>query len=201
MMDRGKAHDVAEAARRFAESLADSYRVIYERAADSTERQQALAREFSELVAGNLREQSEANRSTARRLSEQADKQREAGQALARESVEAYVGFLDSAFAPYRVSDQGQARAGSDAAADVVDLAASTTRAAADATADTMQAAESAAGPPPFEDYDDMNVEEITEQLDKLSAVGLARVRDYERRNENRRTLLAEVERRMEASS
>lgn len=200
MMDRGRAQDVAEAARRFAESLADSYRVIYERAADSTERQQALAREFSELVAGNLREQSEANRSTARRLSEQADKQREAGQALARESVEAYVGFLDSAFAPYRMSAQGQARAGTDAAANVVDLAANTTRATADAMADTGQTEESAAGPP-FEDYDDMNVDEITEQLDKLSDVGLVRVRDYERRNENRRTLLAEVERRMEASS
>jgi hypothetical protein len=60
MVDRGKARDVNEAARRFAEtlaeSLAESYRVVYGQAAESAERQQRLAQEFSELVANNLRE-------------------------------------------------------------------------------------------------------------------------------------------------
>jgi hypothetical protein len=44
-------------------------------------------------------------------------------------------------------------------------------------------------------------VDEITERLDDLSDTELMRVRDYERRNKNRETLLAQVERRMEASS
>ena len=89
MVDRGKARDVNEAARRFAETLAESYRVVYGQAAESGERQQRLAQEFSELVANNLREQAEGGRSGAQRLSEQADRQQEAGRALAQESVEA----------------------------------------------------------------------------------------------------------------
>jgi hypothetical protein len=56
MVDRGRAQDVNEAATRFAETLADSYRLVYGQAAESGERQQRLAQEFSELVANNLRE-------------------------------------------------------------------------------------------------------------------------------------------------
>ena len=56
MMDRGKARDVNEAARRFAETLADSYRLVYGQAAESGQRQQQRAQQFSELVAQNLRE-------------------------------------------------------------------------------------------------------------------------------------------------
>jgi len=74
MVDRGKARDVNEAARRSAETLAESYRVVYAQAAESGERQQRLAQEFSELVANNLKEQAEGSRSSAKRLSEQADR-------------------------------------------------------------------------------------------------------------------------------
>lgn len=51
MTDAGKARDLNEAARRFAETLADSYRLVYQQAAESGERQELRAREFSELVA------------------------------------------------------------------------------------------------------------------------------------------------------
>jgi hypothetical protein len=37
--NQGKARDVNEAARRFAETLADSYRIVYGQAAESRERQ------------------------------------------------------------------------------------------------------------------------------------------------------------------
>jgi hypothetical protein len=102
MADRGRARDVNEAAERFAETLADSYRLVYGHAAESAERQQQRAREFSELVTNNLREQTEAGRANAQRLSEQAARQQEAGQALARQSVEAYTQFLIDAFSSYR---------------------------------------------------------------------------------------------------
>ena len=102
MVDRGRARDVNEAARRFAETLAESYRLVYAQAAESGERQQRRAQEFSELVARNLREQTEASRSGAERLSEQAHRQQQAGQEFARESVEAYAEFLDTAFSRYR---------------------------------------------------------------------------------------------------
>jgi hypothetical protein len=141
MVDRGKARDVNEAARRFAETLAESYRVVYAQAAESGERQQRLAQEFSELVANNLQEQ--------------ADRQEEAGRALAKESLGAYMDFLDSTFSQYRAG----AMASGQTAAGVVG-------AVGDATARTMEAATE--GPQrtaetatfPIAGYDELNVEE-----------------------------------------
>jgi hypothetical protein len=102
MVDRERAQDVNEAARSFAETLAESYRVVYGQATESSGRQQQRAREFSELVSSNLREQAEAGRASAQQLSEQAARQREAGQQLGRESVEAYAQFLNDAFSRYQ---------------------------------------------------------------------------------------------------
>ncbi|HYQ83918.1 MAG TPA: hypothetical protein VEP28_07935, partial [Rubrobacter sp.] len=102
MTDQEKARDLNEAAARFAETLADSYRLVYDQAAESGERQRRLAQEFSDLVTTNLKEQAEAGRSRAQQLSEQAGRQREAGQEFTRESVEAYAGFLDDAFSRYQ---------------------------------------------------------------------------------------------------
>src|ERR671916_1525210 len=48
VVDRGSARDVNEAADRFAETIAESYRVVYGQAAESSERQQQLARESVE---------------------------------------------------------------------------------------------------------------------------------------------------------
>ena len=55
MVSRGRAQDLNEAANRFAETLADSYRLVYGQAAQSAERQQQRAQEFSELVSSSLR--------------------------------------------------------------------------------------------------------------------------------------------------
>ena len=76
--------------------------------------------------------------------------------------------------------------------------AGATAGAAADAT---RESADIAAGRPPFSDYDEMNVEEITEQLDSLSEAELRRTRNYEQGNKNRQTLVAEMDHRLEASS
>jgi hypothetical protein len=107
MTDQGKGRDLNEAAARFAETLADSYRLVHDQAAESGERQKRYAQEFSDLVATNLKEQVEAGRSGAQQLTEQAGRQREAGQEFTRESVEAYAEFLDDAFSRYR-SGAGQ---------------------------------------------------------------------------------------------
>ena len=110
MTDQAKARDVNEAAQRFAETLADSYRLVYGQATESAERQQQRAQEFSKLVQGNLKEQAEAGRANVEQLTEQASRQREAGQALARESVEAYTQFLNDAFSrvPRRHGSSGR---------------------------------------------------------------------------------------------
>ena len=205
-MDRGKAQDVNEAARRFAETLADSYRTVYGQAAEAGERQQQRAQEFSELVAANLREQTEAGRSGAQELSEQAARQQQAGQALARESVEAYAQFLDDAFARYRSGTEMAAQNARDGARTLADTTAGmvgATAGAAGATAGaaagaTREAADAATFPIPG--YDSMTVEEIEGRLGPLTDDQVGRLRDHERQNQNRTTLIDRYDAKLRAS-
>ena len=192
MVDRRRARDLNEAASRFAETLADSYRLVYEQAAESAERQQQRAREFSELVSSSLREQSEAGGANAQRLSEQADRQREA-----------YAEFLDAAFSGYR---EGAERATQNAQAGVRTLTDTATGLLGTATGvvgATVEGAEQAAEAAvfPIEGYDEMNVEEISGRLNDLSVEELQVVRDYEERGEGRKTLLEQMDRKIRATS
>jgi hypothetical protein len=197
MVDRRREQAVDEAAARFADTLAESYRIVYEQAAEARERQGRFAQDFSERVLEHLKEQTESGRAASERLADQARRQQEAGRAFAQESVSAYMDFLDTAFSQYREgtqraagSAQEGARAGSQAIADVVGITAGATRATAD----------SAAGQPPIDGYDEMNVDEATSRLDGLSEAELMRVRNYEQGNKNRETLIAEIDRRLKAT-
>ncbi len=206
MVDRGKARDVNEAARRFAETLAESYRLVYGQAAESAQRQQQRAQEFSELVTNNLREQTEAGRANAQQLSEQAARQQEAGQALARESVEAYTQFLDEAFSRYRSGTEqaaGSAQEGMRTLTDTTTGLLGTATGVVGATAGaTVEGAEQAAEAAmfPIEGYDEMNVDEVSERLDGLSVEELQLVRDYEELNKGRETLLERMDRKIRSA-
>ena len=205
MTEQGRATDVNEAARRFAETLADSYRLVYGQATESAERQQERAREFSDMVQGSLQEQAEAGRANMGQLTEQANKQREAGQQFARESVEAYTQFLNDAFSQYRASTeqaagsvQEGARTLSNTATGLVGTATGMVGSAAEAQVDAANAAaESVVFP--ISGYDDMNVDEISKELNDLSADELRLVRDYEERNKNRDSLLEQMDRKIRA--
>ena len=63
------------------------------------------------------------------------------------------------------------------------------------------QAAECVATGVPIQDYDNLNVGEIAEQLDNLSTEELQAARAYERQNKNRDTLLEQIDRRINAAS
>ena len=106
MVDRKKEQAVDEAAARFADTLAESYRIVYEQAVETRGRQGQLAQDFSERVMDHLREQSQSGQAISERLTDQARKQQEAGQAFARESVNAYMEFLNTAFSQYREGAQ-----------------------------------------------------------------------------------------------
>jgi hypothetical protein len=211
MTDPARARDLNEAARRFAETLSDSYRLVYRQAQEAGERQRERAQEFSELVAGNLREQTEASRAGARTLSEQAERQRRAGEDLARESVEAYAEFLDEAFSRYRsgteraaqIVQEGMETTGRTATgllgAATGAVAEATGRAAASAASGAEQAAEAVAFP--IEGYDRMNAEEISGRLDGLSVEELQLVRDHEELNEGRKTLLEQMDHKIRSAS
>ncbi len=202
MVDQGRARDVNEAARRFAETLADSYRLVYAQAAEAGERQERRAQEFSELVAQNLREQTEASRSNAQRLSEQAARQQEAGQALARESVEAYAEFLDDAFSRYQSGTERAAQNVQEGTMAAGRTVAGVVGAATGAVGATVEGAERAAEAAvfPIEGYDEKNVEEISKRLNDLSVEELQLVRDYEELNKRRETLLEQMDRKIRAA-
>ena len=203
MTDRGSARDVNEAARRFAETLAESYRVVYGQASESSERQQQRAREFSELVSSNLSEQAEAGRANAQQLSGQAAGQQEAGQQLARESVEAYTQFLNDAFSRYQSNTERAAQSAQEGARTLTET---TTGLLGTATGAVGGVAGAAAGEAveavvfPIEGYDEMNVEEISGRLDGLSVEELQLVRDYEELNKKRETLLERMDRKIRAA-
>ena len=199
MVDQGRARDVNEAAARFAETLADSYRVVYGQASESAERQQQRAREFSELVSSNLSEQTEASRANAQQLSEQARKQQEA-----------YAEFLDTAFSNYRAGTEQATQRAQESVRTLTDtttgLLGTATGAVGTATGAASDAAGAAAGATveavvfPIDGYDEMNVDEVSERLDGLSVEELQLVRDYEETNKKRETLLEKMDRKIRAS-
>jgi uncharacterized protein YktB (UPF0637 family) len=53
----------------------------------------------------------------------------------------------------------------------------------------------------PIVGYDEMNVREIGERLESLTAAEIRRVREYEKRNKNRETLIEQFDRKLRAAS
>ena len=140
MVDRRREQAVDEAAAKFADTLAESYRIVYEQAAEARERQGRFAQDLSERVLEHLKEQTESGHAASEQLADQARRQQEAGRAFTQESVNAYMDFLDTAFSQYREGTQraaGSAQEGAPGA--------------------TRATAESAAGQPPIDGYDEMN--------------------------------------------
>ncbi len=108
-MDERQQKQVNEAANKFAESLTEAYRAVAGRSVSAQELNAQLTQEFFNGVINNLRTQAENNRALAEDLIEQQRKQQEASQALAQESVNAYMDFLNSMFSYYRGSlDEAQ---------------------------------------------------------------------------------------------
>ena len=196
MADRGGTQDLNEAANRFAQTLADSYRLVYGQASESAERQQQRAREFSELVSSSLEEQTEAGRANAQQLSEQAARQREA-----------YAQFLDTAFAQYRAGTEQATKSAQEGVRTLTDtttgLLGTATGAAGAAAGSAVESAEQAAEAVvfPIEGYDEMNVDEVSERLEGLSVEELQLVRDYEELNKGRETLLERMDRKIRSAA
>jgi hypothetical protein len=72
---------------------------------------------------------------------------------------------------------------------------------AAEETARVIETTAPTNGSLPIAGYDEKSVGEITARLDILTVDQLERLKDYERRNKNRGTLIREIERRIGAAS
>ena len=111
-MDNRQKQQVNEAAEKFADALKESYQSIANRSVSAQELNAQLTQEFFNGVINNLRTQAEGNRALSEDLIAQQRKQQEATRALAQESVNAYMDFLNSMFAYYQGNlDEAQRRA------------------------------------------------------------------------------------------
>ena len=103
-MDQKQQQQVNEAAEKFADALKESYQSIADRSVSAQELNAQLTQDFFNGVINNLRTQAEGNRALSEDLIEQQRKQQEASQALAQESVNAY---MDLAYAPFTYYKEG----------------------------------------------------------------------------------------------
>jgi hypothetical protein len=180
-MDDQQARRINEAAQEFAQALVESYRTATGRAVSAQELTAELTQNFFNSVIDNLRSQTESNLAMIQELSDQQQRQQEAAQALAQGSVSAYMDFLDSMFLFYRRS--------------VEEIERSAERSA------EVSPESRADGSLPLEDYDSLNVREVSARLNELSVEEIRQLRDYEARNKNRRSLLERFDNRIEAGS
>ena len=157
-----------------------SYRTVIENAFALQERTLEFARSLLESPTEALRAQSENNRATLDALAEQSRRQQEALENVVRESANAYVNLIQAPFYYYQEV-----------------LEAMTSPWTSPGSAPESQAK----GDLPLEDYDSMNVRQVSERLGELSVEEIRQLRDYEAKNKDRRTLLNRFDARIEAGS
>jgi hypothetical protein len=187
-MDERQIESVNEAAQRFAEAVRESYQTVADRAVSAQQLNAELTQNFFNSVINNLRSQAESNRQMTQDLQGQQERQREATQALTQESVGAYMDFVNSMFSYYQGTVESTEPQG--------------TREATE-TEPTGESAEIQAGEDdlPLADYDTLNVREVSERLEELSAEEVEQLRRYEAANKNRSTLLKRFDDRIEAGA
>ncbi|MDX6381354.1 MAG: hypothetical protein QOI57_2378 [Rubrobacteraceae bacterium] len=109
-MDNQQAKKINEAAQKFAEALMGSYRAVTDPAVSVQALNAELTQGFFDAVIENLHAQGESSLALTQGLIEQQQRQREALQLLAQESVNAHMDFLDSMFFYHRQSVEASER-------------------------------------------------------------------------------------------
>ncbi len=187
MTDQQSQQRINEAAEQFTDALVQSYKAVAERGVSAQERGAQVTEVFFNQTINNLRAQAEENRQATEQLADQQQRQAEAAQTLTRESVDAYMSFMDSMFSFWQGGVQTAERSTEESARTVgARPEESSTRSS---TGDDL----------PISDYDSLNVEEVTSKLEGLSVEEKRRVRDYEAQNKNRSSMLKEIDARIEA--
>src|ERR687898_2108829 len=98
MIDQQGQQRINEAADQFTDALVQSYKAIAERGVSAQEGSAQVTEVFFNQTINNLRAQAEENRQVTEQLADQQQRQAEAAQTLTRESVGAYMEFMDSMF-------------------------------------------------------------------------------------------------------
>ena len=98
MTDQQSQQRINEAADQFTDALVHSYKTLAERGVSAQEGSAQVTEVFFNQAINNLHAQAEQNRQATQQLADQQQRQAEAAQTLTRESVDAYMDFMDSMF-------------------------------------------------------------------------------------------------------
>jgi hypothetical protein len=151
-----------------------------------------FARRATETWIEAFRKQTELNQRMVQRLYGEAEGQTGAWQGLVQDWMSAYSApFIPTgAFNPFDFFRQGVETATRNAER-VTDMTRMT----------TATGVASVNGGFPIASYDELNVSEIAVQLDVLNVEQLKTVREYEKRNKNRDTLIEQIDRKIKAAT
>jgi uncharacterized protein YoxC len=112
-MDERQQRQIDEAAEKFAEAIRESFQAVAERSISVQQLNAELTQSFFNGVIENLRSQMEGNRAMTEELIGQQERQRDATQMMAQESVGIYMDFINSMFSYYQGSmEQAQRQTG-----------------------------------------------------------------------------------------
>ena len=98
MTDQQSQQRINQAADQFTDALVQSYKTVAERGVSAQEGGAQVTEVFFNQTINNLRAQAEENRQVSEQLADQQQRQAEAVQTLTRESVGAYLEFMDSMY-------------------------------------------------------------------------------------------------------
>src|SRR5215213_1553389 len=191
MTDQQSQQRINEAAEQFTDALVQSYKTVADSSVSAQERNTQLTKVFFNQTINNLRAQAEENRQATQQLADQQQRQVEAAQTLTRESVDIYMNFMDSMFSYWQGATQT-----AEEAAEPAPISSSPS-----STAESTQRSQSSDAELPLENYDKLNAIEVTDRIEKLDAQDIERLREYEARNKNRRSVLERMDARIRAAS
>jgi len=189
MTDQQSQQRINEAAEQFSDALVQSYKAVAERGVSGQERSAQLTEVFFNQTINNLRAQSEQNRQATEQLANQQQRQAEAAQTLSRESVDAYMAFMDSMFSYWQGGIQTAEKVAEPSSL-------SSTPSIGGSISSQPSEAEL-----PLENYDKLSANEVADRIEKLNAEDIERLRDYEAKSKNRRTVLERMDARISAAS
>ena len=219
--------NINQAAEQLTDATQQAFRILADRTVALQESNLRFTENFYKNWIEQVNNQAQGTRQVVQNLRDQGQRQREAVESLSREATNTYSEFLNSALGFYQnavgtamqVAQQNMQQgvqagvqaasqtaqqatdvaneAGQQGAQAVNQAAQQTVRGAEQGAQEGAVAAQRVATGVSIEDYDDLNVAEIVEQLDNLSVDELQRVRAYEQQNKDRETLLERIDRRM----
>jgi hypothetical protein len=188
---------MGETAQQMSQSTQRAGRIFNGYLAEAQEINTEFARRATETWIEAIRNQTELNQRMVQRLYGEVEGQTGAWQGFLQDWMSVYSAPFSNPFGsvnPFDYLRQGVETTTRNVE-QVTDMTQKTT------AAGIASANASANGGFPIAGYDEMNVEEVSARLEELSEDQLKRVREHEKRNKNRDTLIEQIDRKIKAAT